>query len=616
MIILPVSVLSIIFIFFVHGMLFNELEARFIDNLENSTESYASLINARLDKLSEVVSIKADDLNNNSNLNQDQINKTIADILNYDSLIFGSSVFLDTLYPGKLASSFYYTYNQNGINNKISYNKHDIEYDAIFRSNLSWLHDPIKNRKGTWTSPYFDEGIGNVFMITYAEPLIIKDQIVGVITIDIQIRDVEKLLHAREKEIEGEYNPFLIIINNADSIIAYAERSFMIGEYIYDYEYNDDYNEKNTLNFDSIFAQKKGAGIIHSSTDEQYLYVFFAPIISADWTAINIIDISLAAKKINNTLFNVIVVMIIAMIGIIIIVYLTSQMITKPITKLSKLSVDIANGNYKNKVTIKGNDEIGKLASNFNTMVSEVENRESALQISNNSLEKATLQLQTLDTAKNDFLQLISHEIRTPLNGIVGSAHFLNDIIEDPELKDFLDMLKESVNRLDSFSQTALEITEMQTVGDKETKTNFQVIPPILEIIESEKNNLIEKRLTIKTNFCDIDNLFGIERYYIRCIKELVINAIKYSHNDSTINISTFVEDNKFKILVSDTGEVIPADKIDNITKPFGLGKDHYDKDIGLGLAYIQRFLDLHDASLEITSSIEKTNIAMVFKMN
>lgn len=40
---------------------------------------------------------------------------------------------------------------------------------------------------------------------------------------------------------------------------------------------------------------------------------------------------------------------------------------------------------------------------------------------------------------------------------------------------------------------------------------------------------------------------------------------------------------------------------------------DHYDKDIGLGLAYVKTFLDIHDASIEITSNEKETVITLIF---
>ena len=265
----------------------------------------------------------------------------------------------------------------------------------------------------------------------------------------------------------------------------------------------------------------------------------------------------------------------------------------------------------KTQIELKTQREI--LKNLTEVLEQKVQERTAELKESNKNLDKANTQLLTLDEAKNKFLMLISHEIRTPLNGIVGSAYFLNDMIDDPELKDFLDMLKESVDRLDKFSKTALEITQMQTVGREMEKTSFSLNKVVAKVLESKFPDAEKKQCTFAAVYSNNDNIIGIEDYTIRTVEELVSNAIKFSNENNVIDIITFEDNGKIKLIVSDRGEVIPPDRIEEITKPFGLAKDHYDKDIGLGLAYVQTFLDMNDAAMEIISSTEKTEITLIF---
>lgn len=265
----------------------------------------------------------------------------------------------------------------------------------------------------------------------------------------------------------------------------------------------------------------------------------------------------------------------------------------------------------KTQLELKTQREILK---NMNNILEEkVQERTAELKESNESLDKANKQLLTLDEAKNQFLMLISHEIRTPLNGIVGSAYFLNDMIDDPDLRDFLDMLKESVDRLDNFSKMALEITQMQTVGKEMDKTSINLNSVVAKVIESKLTDAEERHCTIKANYKSAGNIFGIEEFFIRTIEELISNAIKFSNENSVIGINTYEENGKLMFSVIDKGEVIPENKIEEITKPFGLAKDHYDKHIGLGLAYVKTFLDIHNASINIKSSEEETKITLIF---
>lgn len=265
----------------------------------------------------------------------------------------------------------------------------------------------------------------------------------------------------------------------------------------------------------------------------------------------------------------------------------------------------------KTQLELKSQREILK---NMNVILEEkVQERTAQLHESNQKLEVANKKLLGLDEAKNNFLNLISHEIRTPLNGIVGSTYFLNDMIEDPELKEFLEMLMESVDRLDGFSKKALEITQMQTLGDEIIKKEMHINKIVNDVIEAAKENSGHKNIRFATSLTAEDILHGVEKYISCTIKELVGNAVKFSNENSVVDVVSVMEGDKFKLSISDTGEVIAEEKIDEIVKPFGLGNAHYDKHMGLGLSYVQSTLELHGATMEIVSNAEKTTISLVF---
>ena len=257
-----------------------------------------------------------------------------------------------------------------------------------------------------------------------------------------------------------------------------------------------------------------------------------------------------------------------------------------------------------------------ELLKNMNVVLEEkVQERTAQLNESNIKLEIANKKLVGLDEAKNNFLNLISHEIRTPLNGIVGSTYFLNDMIEDPELKEFVEMLMESVDRLDGFSKKALEITQMQTLGDEIKKKEIHINKLVNDGIEASKENANNKNIEFEISLIDEDGILGVEDYISGAIKEIIGNAIKFSNENNVVKVVSVVKGDKFKLSISDTGEVIPKEKIEEIVKPFGLGNAHYDKHMGLGLSYVQSTIDLHNAAMEISSNENLTTVSMLFKI-
>ena len=248
------------------------------------------------------------------------------------------------------------------------------------------------------------------------------------------------------------------------------------------------------------------------------------------------------------------------------------------------------------------------------TLEQRVAERTKQLDDSNQKLEKANKKLLALDDAKNNFLDIISHEIRTPINGIMGSAYYLTDMIQDPELMEFIGMLKESTERLNKFTQIALDITQIQTHGPEMEKQKLSLNEIVKFIIQNFNTEAENKNLTIVNTLVEPVSILGIKNYITKTIDELIANALKFSYENTVIEVQTKVENDKIKLSVSNSGKKIPAEKIEEITKPFALANDHYDKDVGLGLSLVKSALDLHNASLEIVSDDDKTIFTISFK--
>lgn len=616
LVILPIIILSATTIYFINNLLHKELQQRFVENLENSTISYATLIDAHLENISKVAGLTERNISNNfNNLNEKRFLNTLKPILSFDSLIFGTGVFFDTTINKKFGNSLNYVYLEDDKYIDISYNSKDPEYQRLINTNPIYLSAPKKQGKGVWTSPYFDFELSNRLLVTYSEPIYVDNKYIGVVTIDITLKNLSKLIEKNENIIEGNYNPFLIVINEMDSSIVYSENISMIGEYFFNYEYNSiDKKDNGTLKFDSIVDNSAGSGFINSMNGESNLIVSFADVPKTNWKIINIINTSIADNYIRDSIFWSIVIVIIVLTFLILLVYFSTNLLTKPILKLSKASVKIADGDYELKLNTNSKDEAGILARNFNKMIVEIKNREEELRDSNISLEKAQKQLLSLDDAKNEFLKMISHELRTPLNGIVGSTYFLKDMIEDPEMSEFVEMLRESVDRLDNFSKLALEITEIVAQGSSTKTETFDIGIIIKEVISGFKQDIDNKELTVKSNFAEGAIINSQPGYFKRSFEELMSNAIKYSFNKTSIDVSVSKENNNIILKVSNTGEKIDKDRIDDLTKPFGLGKEHIDKNTGLGLNFIKQYLDINNASLSINSKEEFTEIIITFK--
>ncbi|MCF6355732.1 MAG: response regulator [Candidatus Polarisedimenticolaceae bacterium] len=117
---------------------------------------------------------------------------------------------------------------------------------------------------------------------------------------------------------------------------------------------------------------------------------------------------------------------------------LVSRMITRPVEQLTEVADRIAKGEKVSLPTINSDDELGALASSFQTMLNHLDTSKQDLEELADSLEKqieertqelgvALEQAESANQAKSEFLANMSHEIRTPMNGVIGMTNLLLD---------------------------------------------------------------------------------------------------------------------------------------------------------------------------------------------
>lgn len=254
----------------------------------------------------------------------------------------------------------------------------------------------------------------------------------------------------------------------------------------------------------------------------------------------------------------------------------------------------------KTQLELKTQREILK---NMNVVLEEkVQERTAQLDSSNKKLEKANIELQGLDEAKNDFLEMISHEIRTPLNGIVGAAYLLNDVMGDNnEFGEFVEMLKISVDRLENFSTTALIITQLQADNYKISQESHKAENVLDSCIYSLEEYSKEQNAEIRKGIVDSNIEINIdEKLFTRALKSVIHNAIKYSSERDKVTVNTLTDEKTTIIEVVDKGKGFTEEALKNLFQPFGMGEKHYDQNVGLSLRAAKMIMKAHNGDIVI----------------
>lgn len=233
-----------------------------------------------------------------------------------------------------------------------------------------------------------------------------------------------------------------------------------------------------------------------------------------------------------------------------------------------------------------------------------VKERTVELEKAYHDLEKANKDLEVLDQAKLDFLQLISHEIRTPLNGIKGFTNLLKSEIQSPELLNYLQYLEASAIRLERFSYQALMITELRT---HKAQLKMEEVPlsdlfshsSILhkKIIQKKKINILLQ------NDQNLKVITGDKEFIQICFDGLIDNAVKYSSPDEMVIVKVF-QDNEYTVCeFIDNGPGFSPVELNNLFGLFVPGEGHINQNTGLNLALIKLIIDAHQGQINVSNN-------------
>ncbi|MCM1192609.1 MAG: HAMP domain-containing histidine kinase [Butyrivibrio sp.] len=266
---------------------------------------------------------------------------------------------------------------------------------------------------------------------------------------------------------------------------------------------------------------------------------------------------------------------------------LLSALLTGSLNRMSKAARRIADGDYRERLSLSGRDEIGILAESFNQMADAVEGKIE-------ELEKAA-------EAKEDFVANFAHELKTPLTSIIGYADtiYQKELSREETRRASLHIWNEGM-RLEALSLKLMDLTVMGkqdfTLTELPAEELLQDVAEGLAPLLSEKQ--IEFRLQAESAFvcADYDLLKTL-------LLNLTDNSIKAG--SSRIELSGRVREGKYLISVRDNGCGMEEEELSRITEAFYMvdkARSRKQHGAGLGLALADRVAEIHGDRLHFES--------------
>jgi len=224
-------------------------------------------------------------------------------------------------------------------------------------------------------------------------------------------------------------------------------------------------------------------------------------------------------------------------------------------------------------------------------------------------LAQDVTQLKQMERMRKDFVANVSHELRTPLTVLKGYLETLEDMDngESALLTSSVRNMQGQTERMQHLVDDLLLLAHLET---KNKKHEVIDIPALLTQIFHENEATVEVgriELILDSNA----HLLGEENELRSAFTNLLGNALKYSPDDTTVQIRWHQNENGLMLDVIDKGEGLTAADILRVTERFYRVETKRDKKIsgtGLGLAIVKHVLMRHDAQLIIRSELGKSS--------
>jgi signal transduction histidine kinase/CheY-like chemotaxis protein len=310
------------------------------------------------------------------------------------------------------------------------------------------------------------------------------------------------------------------------------------------------------------------------------------------------------------------------------------RLISRPILHLEDtMRMVSANRNYEVRATKSYGDEIGKLIDGFNTMLSEIQQRDTALRGANEELKSRTGELEKeilyrkqtqeellkakhvaeeASRAKSTFLANMSHELRTPLNAIIGYSEMLEEETRESGKSDSVQDLRKiqsAGKHLLSLINDVLDLSKIEAGKMGLHLENFEVAQLIDEMTTTLQPAAAKNGNTIHVHVAQSLGAMHADVTKVRQILfNLLSNACKFTdHGTITVDVdhSKLEGCDWVQFRVSDTGIGITAKQKENLFHEFSQADASIARKYGgtgLGLAITYRFVQLMKGSISVES--------------
>lgn len=275
-------------------------------------------------------------------------------------------------------------------------------------------------------------------------------------------------------------------------------------------------------------------------------------------------------------------------------------LLTKRFRNMTDIVKRFEKGNFKERVKIKSNDEIGQLAGAFNQMADTI--------VANMEELKRT------DRLRRELIANVSHDLRGPLASIQGYLETV--LIKEENLgaedrRKYLQIILDNSQMLGKLIGELFELSKLDAKQIEPKMEPLSIAELTQDVVMKFKPQAEKLGVSLKARLPrDLPMVYADVGMIDRALSNLIDNALQYTPEHGMVKVDLSKnQDDTVRVFISDTGCGIPTDEIPYVFERFyridkSRGRDSGGS--GLGLAIAKKILELHESNIDIESTVNK----------
>ena len=297
----------------------------------------------------------------------------------------------------------------------------------------------------------------------------------------------------------------------------------------------------------------------------------------------SITQINIENKKLyTRSLFVVIAVIALGVVSLM----LVAGFSVKELNRINKQIYEISEGDFQNRLKVRGFKETRYLAENYNAV-----------------LQK----LDSIDGTRQEFVSNVSHELKTPITSMKVLAESIQQNDSD-DIGMYREFMSDIVEELDRETKMINDLLTLVKTDRQNAVMNYEEksINELLEVIIKRVTPIADKRgiKLIYESYRDVTADVDEVKLSL-ALSNLIENAVKYNVDNGWVKISLNADVKSFYIKVADSGVGIPDDAKDKVFDRFYRVDKARSRDTGgtgLGLAIARNAIISHDGTIRLYS--------------